>query len=106
MTGRTRPAASGGFRRDCILLGGTHRPAVVIIIVIAAHVDTFVEPHADQDEHDQAPKARHIVMPNKDGDKDGSDRASRGDSNLNRAGFRSYAFPWPASAGRDDSWAA
>ncbi len=25
---------------------------------------------------------------------------------VNRAGFRSYAFPWPASAGRDDSWAA
>lgn len=25
---------------------------------------------------------------------------------LNRTGFRSYAFPWPASAGRDDSWAA
>jgi hypothetical protein len=25
---------------------------------------------------------------------------------VNRAGFRSYAFPWPASAGWDDSWAA
>lgn len=25
---------------------------------------------------------------------------------LDQAWFRSYAFPWPASAGRDDSWAA
>lgn len=25
---------------------------------------------------------------------------------VNRTGFRSYAFPWPASAGWDDSWAA
>ncbi|WP_235736116.1 hypothetical protein [Nocardioides alcanivorans] len=27
-------------------------------------------------------------------------------ASVNRTGFRSYAFPWTASAGRDDSWAA
>jgi hypothetical protein len=27
-------------------------------------------------------------------------------SDMNRTGFSSYAFPWPASAGRGDSWAA
>ncbi len=39
-------------------------------------------------------------------DADGGVREGGDVAELNRTGFRSYAFPWTASAGRDDSWAA